>query len=586
MIRFPYGIADFYRLRTEGYLYVDRTAFLRAVEDLGPVLLFLRPRRFGKSLWLQTLRNYYSVLRAAEHERLFGGLDIWREPTPRRGGYFVLHWNFSLVDPRGTVEEIAERLREHVSGRVRDFLQEHREHLGTAVEIGGGPADVLGSLLSAVSQTPYPLYLLIDEYDNFMNEVVVRSVDAYRALVEADGPFKALFKAVKDGTEGRGLERVFMTGVSPAVLNDLSSGFNIARDVSRHPWLEKLCGFTAEEVEGILEKMIAAGSLTGESKAEVSQTLHDWYNGYRFASGETAVLNPTSCLYLLQSYQELGTYPESLQDENLAIDREKLRFLAQSPATREVIEKLAEGDGTIAVAQLERSFSMRDLASRIGQERGKAASFLYYLGLLTQVSGAPSWRLGIPNLVMRKIFLERLLEIYLPQPEASDEARQLARRFFDDDELQPLLEFIERKLFPVLSNRDHAGLTELVLKALLLAILFDDQRYAVFSELEIGHGYSDLVLLRRPDLRTGNTFDLLIELKLVPLAKTGLTGAELAELAEEAVRALPPVAAAFDAAREQIGRYRRALIERFGEAALDLRCHAVVAVGLERVLGE
>ena len=167
-----------------------------------------------------------------EFDELFGGLAIGGEPTPLANRYFVLQWNFSTVDPSGGVEQIAESLREHVSAQAEAFAADYEEHLPAPIETDGSPAAILDSLLGVVRKTPYKLYLLIDEYDNFVNEVMAEDVDTYHALFGRDGPYKQLFKSVKNATEGQGLERVFVTGVSPVALNDLTSGFNIAEDVS------------------------------------------------------------------------------------------------------------------------------------------------------------------------------------------------------------------------------------------------------------------------------------------------------------------------------------------------------------------
>lgn len=222
MIQFPYGIADFRRIRREGMVYVDRTAHIRELEKLGSTLVFLRPRRFGKSLWLQTLATYYDLRFADAFEDIFGGLAIAEKTTPLASRYFVLQWNFSNVDPSGGVREIAESLEKHVRDQAKLFGRQYRSILPDAIEAEGPPASILTSLLGVVSETPYKLYLLIDEYDNFVNDVMVRDAGTYQALFGKDGPYRQLFKSVKAATEGQGLERVFVTGVSPVSLSSSS----------------------------------------------------------------------------------------------------------------------------------------------------------------------------------------------------------------------------------------------------------------------------------------------------------------------------------------------------------------------------
>jgi len=590
MIELPYGIADFRRIRRQKMVYVDRTSYIPILESLGSTLVFLRPRRFGKSLWLQTLASYYDLRCADELAGLFGDLAIGRQPTPLANRYFVLQWNFSEIDPGGSVERIAGSLREHVRSSAEAFASDYEGFLSTKIKATGSPAAILSSLLGAVRKTSYSLYLLIDEYDNFVNEVMARDVEAYHALVRADGPFKLLFKSVKSAMEGKGLERVFITGVSPVALNDLTSGFNIAKNVSLAPELAGLCGFLEPEIRGLLERISA------EDVEGAIATMRTWYNGYCFtnASGERTdlVYNPTNVLYFLDHLSRRGTAPQELHDGNLSTDRSKLAFLARTAAGAGVIQDITQGDGEITIPQLETSFSLETLLTRLEEDRGAVVSLLYFMGLLT-LTDVPG-RLRVPNLVVKKLFLDRLLEIYLPEPGDSYAAREIALRFFQDGDLAPLLAFIEEKILPALSNRDRGapagkggggGFNEMVVKSLFLSILFDDTRYTVSSELEVKRSYADLCLFVRPEMRRHGYFDFLFELKLIRRKELGTSGLGLRALDAEALRQLPPVAQAFAEAREQARRYSAALQQKHGED-LSLRSYVVVAVDLERILGE
>jgi Predicted AAA-ATPase len=584
MIHFPYGIADFRRIRREGRVYVDRTAYVRDLEELGDILVFLRPRRFGKSLWVQTLATYYDLRYADTFGEIFDGLAMGREPTPLRNRYFVLQWNFSLISPRGGVDEIANELEEHVRAQIRAFVSDYEEYLPAPVRTDGNSQAMLISLLSVVRKTPYKLYLLIDEYDNFVNEVMVRDVGVYKALFEADGPYKELFKAVKNATEGLGLDRVFVTGVSPVALNDLTSGFNVATDVSLNKSLAGLCGFHEKELRELLELVAAERQSAPEEVEPLLEVMRAWYNGYRFhEQADDLVYNPTNVLYFLKNLYLEGEPPRTLHDTNLRTDQAKLAFLARTAAGTGLVEELTEGSGEIRIPQLLDTFSLGDLTTQLSKDADAVASFLYYLGLLT-LTEVPG-HLRIPNLVVRRLFLDRLLEVFLPDLGESSEARRVAMRFFEDGELRPLLAFFEDKLLPVLSNRDQGVVNEMTLNALFLSILFDDRRFVVHSELELGKGYADLCLLVRPESRYPNAFDVLFELKLVRRKALAKAGRELREMDEAALRELPAVKTAFAAAREQVERYRAALVRQRGEAVRP-RGYAVVAVGLERILGE
>ncbi len=517
-------------------------------------------------------------------DEIFGGLAIHRDPTPLANRYFVLQWNFSGVSSRGGVEAIAESLRRHVRSRVEVFLSDYEDHLQVGLRDDADSPEILDHLLAAIRKTPYKLYLLVDEYDNFVNEVMVQDIDTYHALFDAGGPFKELMKSVKEATEGQGLERVFITGVSPVALNDLTSGFNTAEDMSLEPALAGLCGFYEEELRDLLRPIAEERQLPpGEVDALVGM-MRVWYNGYRFSEdADDVVYNPTNALFFLKSLYLHGKPPKQLQDENLRTDRGKLAFLAQTAAGAGVLERLTEGTGEIEIPQLAASFSLDELTAQLTQDPDAVASFLYYMGMLT-LTGVPG-RLRIPNLVVHKLFLDRLLQLFLPDLGESSEARRVAMRFFQDGDVEALLAFVEEKLLPVLSNRDRGGVNEMVLKTLFLSILFDDTRYVTHSELEVEKGYADLCLLVRPETKRPGAFDLLFEFKLVRRKDLGRKGEELRAMDETALRRLPAVAKAFDEARAQAERYRAALVKQRGDT-LDLRGYVVVAVGLERILGE
>ena len=339
-MKLPYGIADFPRIRRDGYVYLDRTDRIRVVEELGSSLLFVRPRRFGKSLFVNTLLNYYDIRTRDEHDALFGDLAVGREPTPSAHNYFVLKWNFSLIDPLGggtsdVVAGIGQLLNDYVNATIEAFQRDYRaelaELLSEPIRVEKSAVHSFENLLAAIRETPYKLCILVDEYDNFANEILIGDESTYRRLVQADGPFKSLMKQVKAATEGAGVERLFLTGVTPLVLSDLTSGINMAKNVSLEDSLCSLCGFTEAEVHGLIERI-------AEERADVEvdealAMMRTWYNGYSFAPGAPPkVYNPTLAIYFLDYLQRKGDYPRQMLDANLAADENKLRFLAGTSA--------------------------------------------------------------------------------------------------------------------------------------------------------------------------------------------------------------------------------------------------------------
>jgi len=589
MMRFPYGMADFQAIISEGYFYVDRTDRIPLLEDAGKQLLFLRPRRFGKSLWLSTLENYYDLARADDFARLFGDLKIGQNPTPLHNRYFILKLNFSVVDPSGDHEVIRRALFHHINVRIQDAVVRYADWLSYPVCIE--PEDAIASLqslLSAVSQTPHKLYLLIDEYDNFANEVMVsrlHGTDRYQELVEGEGTIKTFFKAVKDGAEGRGIDRVFMTGVSPVVLSDITSGYNVAEDLSLDPDYHDLCGFNTAELENALIRMAAASRWPDGQIANALDLMRAFYNGYRFSEGEDPpVYNPTLALYFLKHLARAGAYPRKLLDDNLAMDRNRIQYVARLPHGETLVNRALNPTAPLAIAQLASRFGVQDMLTT-PRDPDFLASLLYYFGVLTLAGrdALGKLQLTIPNQVIRKLYVERLQESLLPDYTDQERRQAVVERFYSTGDLGPLCDFIEQRYFKVFDNRDLRWSNELVVKTAFLVTLFNETFYVMDSEPALERRYGDLMLRVRPDMRQYALLDHLLEFKTVSLKEAGLSGAERVARTREELRALPVVVEKLWEADQQLAAYRDTLERRYGDT-LKLRTHAVVCIGLERLV--
>lgn len=587
-MKFPYGVSDFYKIVTEDYFYLDRTAHIRLVEETGPQLLFLRPRRFGKSLWLSTLENYYDVAKADEFERLFGNLVVGMEPTPLHNRYLVIKWDFSLVAAHGETGEIKRALHDHINEQIAAFSAKYEALLGEPVRINwdNGIAS-FEAALSAVQRTPYRLYLLIDEYDNFANEVMTTSQTRYQSLLSGEGLLKTVFKAVKAGSAGRGLDRVFITGVSPVVMSDITSGYNIAENIYLRPEFNDLCGFTEDEVRDTLHRVAQECALS-PSQADGAVTMaRTFYDGYCFSPHCAApVYNPTLVLYLAKSLLRDCRYPEDLLDENLAMDRDKVTYISQLPGGESVILDALREDAPLVIQRLARRFGVADMLTA-KKDVTFMTSLLYYFGVLT-LAGYTEYReleLRIPNLVVRKLYVERIRDMLLPDAQEQDAGRNAARALYQRGDIQPLCDFVAQRYFRVLDNRDYRWANELTVKVAFLTLLFNDYFYVMDSEPALGREYADLVMTVRPDMRDTPLWDILIEFKYIGLPELGLTGAEARGLDVENVRALPQVEERLAAAKAKLAGYRRLLAEKYG-AVLRLRAFAVISIGFERLIWE
>jgi hypothetical protein len=590
-MKFPYGVSDFAKLITEGYFYVDRTDRIPLIEGLGDQLLFLRPRRFGKSLLLSMLENYYDVAKAGEFERLFGQLAIGRNPTPRRNQYFVMRWDFSMVAAYGSADEIAQALHDHVNGRIARFAENYRERLASPIEIH--PDNAIASfeaLLTAIASTPYKLYLLIDEYDNFANELAMGGQPAgkqrYDALLRGEGALKTLFKAIKGAASGFGLDRVFITGVSPVVLSDLTSGYNVSETITLQPEFNDLCGFHEAEIAVTLRQIAATCGWAEAQADEALGMVRTFYNGYRFTTATAAerIYNPTLALYFFKHFQRTCSYPENMLDSNLAMDRGKIAYIASLPGGGQVILDAVNGAPVLAVSALADRFGVEDMLTAV-KDAPFMASFLYYFGVLTFDGRTSAGRLilSIPNLVTRKLYVERIQDLLLPDRRALGEGRQAAELFYQTGDLQPLCDFIEQRYYPVFDNRDYHWVNELMVKTTFLTLLFNDIAYIMDSEPALERTYADLTMIVRPEMRQYQLLDILLEFKYVSLKEAELTGAAARALSAAAVAELPQIKAKLAEAQATLPGYRASLLARYG-ARLRLRTYAVVSLGFDRLV--
>jgi len=594
-MKFAYGTSDFYDIITNAEFYVDRTDRIPLIEEIGKRLLFLRPRRFGKSLLLSMLENYYDVAKADQFEQLFGHLFIGQNPTPRHNRYLVLNWDFSAVISRGRPDDVQHSLHSHINGSIEQFKARYRDILD--YNIGIHEHDALRSfqsVLAAVQSSPYNLYLLIDEYDNFANEIMMGSQEAgkarYESLLYGEGALKTVFKVIKSATKGLGLDRIFITGVSPVVMSDITSGHNIAENIYLYPEFHELCGFTEAEIAQPLDILIAQGCLPADKREEALDMMRTFYNGSRFTyyktpGADTFVYNPTLVIYFLKHILRYHEYPREILDSNLAPDRAKIAYISRLPGGEKVVGAVLDEEQPLSIIKLAQRFGVREMLE-IKDDIEFAASLLYYLGVLTLTGIAPTGELilDIPNLVVRRLYLEQLRELLLPDFTQIN-AERAAKTFYTTGDIQPLCEFMEQRYFRVFDNRDYRWANELTVKTAFLTLLFNDAFYIMDSERALERRYSDLTMIIRPDMRQYQLLDFLIEFKYVELKKNNLRNEQIRQMGREELAALAPVKACLKDARKSLAEYRKPLIERYGEQ-LRLRVYSVVAVGFERMAWE
>lgn len=501
----------------------------------------------------------------------------------------VLQWDFSCVDPTGSVEDIRRALYDHVNTRIRGFSAAYRDILGSEIPVNPDNAvDSIGFLLNAARGLPHSLYLFIDEYDNFANEVMTgirNRRDEYKALVHEKGPLKTLFKAVKSAAGEGAIDRIFITGVSPVVMSDITSGFNIAENIYLDPEFNDLCGFTENEIREMFAG-VAREDRPGGGEAAIAM-MRTYYNGYTFVPGnQKKVYNPTLALYFLKQFQKAGEYPREMLDANLATDEAKLSFVAGLPRGHQLLLDITREAEPIAITGISHRFGIAEMLDDASKTQDFLISFLYYFGVLSIDGLTPSGRLTlrVPNLVTRGLYVNRIAQFLLPDPTVRDDGRNAAELVFTEGNIEPLREFVETRYFQVFHNPDYKWANELTVKTAFLTLLYDDIRYIMDSERETGRGYADLTMIIRPDMRKFALLDVLLEFKYVKLSEASVTGESARKLTPEQVREIPAMKTRMAEAREQLRRYGADLEKKHGN--LRLKRFAVVSLGFERIWAE
>ena len=514
--RIPYGWADFRAIRLEQRLYVDKTRFLRALEEERYAFL-IRPRRMGKSCWVSLLENYYDRTGADEFEAVFGGTDIGRNPTENRHRYVVVRFDFSTFDD--TLETLRERFEtycrlelEHALRRNRDlFPREAREYILSPPSIDAK----LAALFLYAGDHGIRLYVLIDEYDNFANTVLAHhGAEAYQSFTHGGGFYRNFFATLKAGA-GRsrgGLERMFITGVSPITMDDVTSGFNIGRNISLRPEFNDMLGFTEEEVRGLLEMYRDHGVFDQDVEAAL-EVMREWYNGYRFAKNvEGDLYNTDMVLYFLDDSMPNKSMPDELIDTNVRIDYGKLRHLLtvnrQLNGNFDLLRHIIAEEVTDSDIQV--SFPLDRL-----DRRENFLSLLHYFGLLSirdVAHGVP--RLGIPNQTVKRLMYGYLRDAYDDVGLFSLDVYSffgLVHAMAYRGAWRPALDFLRTALVEQTGIRDYLD-GEKVIHGFVAAHLSLSQFFLLHSEYELNKGYADLYLepfvARYPDMKYGYVLEL------------------------------------------------------------------------------
>lgn len=546
----PYGISDFPRIRCEDYYYVDKSRFIEILERQPPYLFLIRPRRFGKSLFLAMLEAYYSIDYAGRFEELFGELYIGQHPTKRHNSYMVLRFNFSEVSSK--LEFVDRSFCEYCCMVMKNFILKYEHLLGSGIwEVVNpdetNPEQMLAALKEYVSRTDCPrIYLLIDEYDNFTNTILSSyGQERYREKTHGEGLIRGFFNNVKASTSNAGaaVERLFITGVSPITMDDVTSGFNIGTNISMLPQFNDIIGFSEDEVREMITYYKDENALPADVMVdELVELMKPWYDNYCFSedSLEERMFNSDMTLYFLNNYLQLGKVPKMMVDNNIRTDYSKLRHLIQIDKTfgvnASVIQQIvAEGSITVQIATSFPAEKMTDTEN--------FKSLLFYFGMLSiqgVYRGTPV--LGIPNLTVREQLYTYLVEAYSKASIFNVDISHFSSLVMEmayDGKWESVFRFFARELERQSAIREFID-GEAHVKGFLLAYLGLTQGYVLFPEHESSKGYADFYmmpdLLHQPDI----AYSYIVEVKY---AKRDASEEDIASLKKEAAEQLVRYAA-------------------------------------------
>lgn len=517
----PYGISDFVRMRTENYYYVDKTMYLPLIEDTASYIFMIRPRRFGKSLFLSMMKAYYDILQKDRFEELFGGLWVGENPTDQRNRFQVIYFDFSKAG--ASLERLEENFESYcnvvIDLFIKDYASYYDDDFEEEIKKYSLPKSKLEYISRQAASKGYPLYLIIDEYDNFTNIVLSeQGKDKFRELTHASGFYREYFKQFKGM-----FARIFLMGVSPVTLDDLSSGYNIDWGISNDPRFNAMMGFSEADVCRMFTCFQTAGKLKGDVEKMI-QEMRPWYDNYCFAEeclDEDRVFNCDMTLYYLRHRIQTGKSPKDMVDKNIRTDYSKLRMLARldhetkhEGMRMSTIEEIA-AKGEILV-RLQTSFPAERVA-----DMENFRSLLYYYGMLT-ICGTQGDRLRmcIPNQCVREQYYGFLRDYY--QQKSNIDVHYLSDAFDDaayDGNWKPLTDFIAQSYKANSSVRNTIE-GEHHLQGFIKAYLALTNYYLLQPELEMNYGYCDFFLLpdkkHFPDIR----HSYILEVKYAPRTAT------------------------------------------------------------------
>ena len=547
----PYGDYSFETFNKENAAFVDKTGFIEVIDNLDtkyPVLL--RPRRFGKSTFVQMLDYFYDIAKKDQYDEVFRGTKIHEKNLPSHNTYHVISFEFSEIIGK-TADELIKKFSSNILGSIRDFRTRYKDfEFDIESRKNDSPSSIIDeffSIYGEYSNNTKDLYILIDEYDNFANEILSKDRKLFKANTNAEGFLKAFYKAIKKHTK-KVVAKTFITGVSSVSLDSLTSGFNIAKNVTCDPRLNEFAGFTKDELVGLIEKLVDTKALntTAENIAEI---MRQAYNGYAFCpKAKHTLFNSSMCLNYIKyiNTNQALQNPERVLDPACAFDKSKVADII-SFTPKNVLKLVAsefESTGEIVISELAQSINLNQIDQ---YDLQTSLSVLYYLGYLTIKNDGVGSRICLtyPNKMMKYMFELCFINALIPKIEDDENCIfDITSMLRGDNSLDSFIDSVTEYLSLRITNQHLLGFNENTIKVLVRAKLEDLKMLSVNTEQKltvpmVGEKFADLVV----DNQKGTYY--LFEFKYFSKAKAQQQPSILQEKIAEAT--------------EQINCYKKAL---------------------------
>ena len=534
--RIPYDMQNFEDVIKEDCYYVDKTPFIEEIEDSNMYFFFLRPRRFGKSLTVSMLENYYDINKKDKFDEIFGKLYIGENPTPEHNSYLIIHLNFAIIV--GDLNDYKHGMDNYCRTQFNYFVDVYSHLLPEGTKEGlnqqEDAVNQLNYLCTQSKKSGQKIYLFIDEYDHFTNQILAHKEheQRYRIQTHGEGYLRKFFDTIK-GAAGDTLARVFVTGVSPVTMDDLTSGFNIGTNYSLAPEFNEMTGFTENEVRDMLGYYSSVLPFN-HSVDELIKVMKPWYDNYCFAEeeyGKTTMYNSVMVLNFLDKYiRNNYDIPKNMVESNVRIDYDKVCMLIRH-------DKEFAHDASIIQQLVTQGFVTGKLVENFPAERindpDNFLSLLFYFGMVTidgDYKGVTKFI--IPNEVVRDQMYTYLLDTYKENDLTYDSFKKgkLESQLAYDGNYKAYFEFIADSLKRYSSQRDKQK-GEAFVHGFTLAMTSQNQFYRPISELDNDGGYADIFLSPLCDIYKDMVDSYIIELKY---CKTNTADEQLQVLFKEA----------------------------------------------------